>query len=460
MLRRCSLLAVVLALIPAGAARAQAPDAAQVASWIDQLGADDYFAREQATEALVTAGEPAVGALVEAAQGSDLELTARAVSILGRLANSTEATTSDTAEKALETLTGVKESLVSGRAKTALRARYEQRHEAAAATLRERGATLAFMPDGLYVTLASEQWRGTAEDLALLRWLPETAMLVLRGVTIGDEDFAFFSAESKLHTVSFNQVRISDAGLAHLERLPDLRTLQIVEGDITDTTLALFQRFKNLRVLYLVGGKVTDAGAAELAKVSGLTQLRLESLPITDEALKAILTLRRLEWLSLNKLNVAGAPLTDLGVFQRLRRLDVKYCPIDASVLKGLPNCPLVTWVTLYGTKISIEDADQFAAAHPAIQAFDHRGGGLLGVIGIPNVQGCQLQEVRPGMAAAKAGIEVRDIITHFDGQPIHDFDGLRALIRPKNAGDTAEIRWRHEGQEITKTVTLMADES
>lgn len=455
-------LIIVLLLAATSAQWLRAADGASedIAEQIAELRADDYFAREKATEALTEAGEAAVAPLMEAIGAGELETTARAITILGRLAKSTDAETSAAAEKALDTLALSDEPLVAGRAKTALRERQELRRDKAAAKLQELGANLQFQEGKLQtVIMQGPAWRGTADDWQLLKWFPEFSSLICRDMTLDDGAWRFFSPDAKLQYISLNDVRVSDAGLGHLERLPAVRVLQIVNGGITDASMRVIGQLPTLDILYLVGGEITDGGIQQLAGLKSLRNLRLERLPLTDASLETILQLPNLEWLDLNRLpELKGESLKNLGALPRLQYFFVKYCPVGEAALEGMQKCAALSDARLYGTNISIEAADKYAAAHPGVR-FDHRAGGLLGVYGTPNIQGCLLQEVRQGMGAAKAGIEVNDLITHFNGAPISDFESLRDLIRSKTSGEVVEIRGKRKGEDFTKLVTLSEDQ-
>lgn len=57
------------------------------------------------------------------------------------------------------------------------------------------------------------------------------------------------------------------------------------------------------------------------------------------------------------------------------------------------------------------------------------------------SVEGVELQAVRPGTAAEKAGLKVGDIIVEFDGKPVKTFEELRGSILRKNAGDRVKVK-------------------
>jgi serine protease Do len=68
--------------------------------------------------------------------------------------------------------------------------------------------------------------------------------------------------------------------------------------------------------------------------------------------------------------------------------------------------------------------------------------------------QGAYIQEVVPGSAAQKAGIQQGDIISSIDGQSLRDSQ-LAEIINKKKIGDSMEIKLWRNGEEQTMRVTL-----
>lgn len=449
---------LLLAITP-GIAAADPPTDAQIAAWVTELNADDYFARERATESLQTAGAAAVPALVEAAKSSELETTARSISILGRMALNGDDETAQSAEQALDALAKSAEAGVVARVKTALRERQAVRREDALVKLNELGANLQMEGERVAtVLLRGDLWRGTSADLQSLRWFPEVHSLICRDVELDDMALEFLNADNKLQFVSLVDVKATDQALAPLGRLKNLVTLYVVNVPISDASMPMIGQFKQLQTLYLSNLPVTNAGIEHLVHLRGLQMLRLDRLPISNASLRVVSQLTSLKNLQLNHLPLTNDVFKDLGSLVQLRQLWVKYCPVEEQTLAPLERCPNLLDLRLFGTKITAETADAFAAAHPAITV-DHRAGGLLGVQGDPHPAGTRLLYVQEGMGAAKAGIAKEDILTHFNGEPIRDFDSLRALIRDKTPGEVVEVRGLRDGKEYTKQVALSEEE-
>ncbi len=72
---------------------------------------------------------------------------------------------------------------------------------------------------------------------------------------------------------------------------------------------------------------------------------------------------------------------------------------------------------------------------------------------GVP--QGELVRQVVPGSAADKAGIEVGDIISDFDGQKLTDENTLTNIIRSKKVGDQVRLKVYRENKSLDLTITL-----
>ncbi len=89
---------------PAATQAATAPADVDIAKEIRQLNADRFADRQAASERLEAAGKPAIGALEKAALGESLEVTTRAIKLLQKFGQSSDAPTAQAAREALERL--------------------------------------------------------------------------------------------------------------------------------------------------------------------------------------------------------------------------------------------------------------------------------------------------------------------------------------------------------------------
>ena len=72
---------------------------------------------------------------------------------------------------------------------------------------------------------------------------------------------------------------------------------------------------------------------------------------------------------------------------------------------------------------------------------------------GIP--AGAAVEAVESGSCAEKAGIQVGDVITSFDGKTIASGDELVTAVKTKRAGDSVNVTLTRQGESVTLTVTL-----
>ena len=96
-----------------------------------------------------------------------------------------------------------------------------------------------------------------------------------------------------------------------------------------------------------------------------------------------------------------------------------------------------------------------------------HWGGAYLGVelvnlneplrahFGVPEGSGVLVSNVVDGSPAARAGIQVGDILTRFDGQDVTSSRKLTTMVRKAEAGDPADIEIWRDGKVETVSTTL-----
>ncbi len=70
---------------------------------------------------------------------------------------------------------------------------------------------------------------------------------------------------------------------------------------------------------------------------------------------------------------------------------------------------------------------------------------------------GAAIAEITKDSPADKAGLQVRDVITKFDGETVTDADGLNQMIHARQIGDSVEITYVRGNKTRTATVQLVA---
>jgi serine protease Do len=91
---------------------------------------------------------------------------------------------------------------------------------------------------------------------------------------------------------------------------------------------------------------------------------------------------------------------------------------------------------------------------------FPAKGEPYLGVKGDPEAEGCKITEVVPNSPAAKAGLQVDDVVLRFAGQKINDFESLRARVLRSKPGQrvTLEIQRGEKTRNIEVVVGKRSD--
>ena len=95
------------------------------------------------------------------------------------------------------------------------------------------------------------------------------------------------------------------------------------------------------------------------------------------------------------------------------------------------------------------------AMAALAVSAAAYASSPVLGVNGDSNGGGCRIKVVAPGSAAARAGMQVGDVITKVDGQAVSDIATLAGIVRQKHVGDRVVVEYLRGGVHHEVEATL-----
>lgn len=291
--------AVPLMVATVGVTADEPTAAAQIATWIDQLGSDQFAQREAASRSLAAVGRPALVPLGAAIARDDLEVASRAVEIVRDFLGSDDEALAGAAEELLERIAEGPDSAVTQLAIGTLDFHHRGMTEAARERLESLGAVitegvLASGNRGLQVTL-NARWRGTTEDLRLLA------------------------------------------------------------------------RLRGVRLVGAFGVPLDAAAIAALGRLRGVEAVQLFGTGITDEQL--------------------------------------------ATLTTKLPEARI-----------------------------DVRKGGKLGVAGQPMMRPCVITHVQEGSAAAKAGLQIGDVVLSIDGDPVATFESLTEAVGGHGPGDTIRL--------------------
>jgi hypothetical protein len=224
----------------------QPASAERIAQWVRELDDDQYTVREAATAALSAAGKEAVAPLAKAAagdgsEGGSLEVSARCVAILERLAGSDSAELADAARDALESLAPPRRTPASERAADAL-ARLSARHaERAKKKLLQLGAVRGSGENFLrkdverddQLVITKKRWTGTIDDLRLLAYLPDITYVSIHGVRLNADALTHLSRLRQVRHIELYGTGLDSASIAKLrEALPGLSVLDVRSGGV------------------------------------------------------------------------------------------------------------------------------------------------------------------------------------------------------------------------------------
>ena len=185
-------------------------------------------------------------------------------------------------------------------------------------------------------------------------------------------------------------------------------------GDLAD--LDRLRWLPDVREVSLIGPQITDAVVKRIDTLSGVERVIIKKAPITDDAVRSLTKLKQVTQVYLMYTPVTDAALADLRELDTLREL------------------------RLYGTQVTRPAVEQFQTASTNVQV-DFKAGAFLGVMCQQPPAPCQVFQVAANSAAARGGLEVRDIIVRYGGTPVTNFDELRTLIGKNKVGDSVQIQ-------------------
>jgi hypothetical protein len=181
-----------------------------------------------------------------------------------------------------------------------------------------------------------------------------------------------------------------------------------------------------------------DHDLRRLKWLSDVPILMLVGKKATDEWLKHAASSPGSEELHLYQTSVTNAGISPLRHHSTLKQLGIYYAPVGDQILDALKELPRLTFVKLYGTKISARASSEFEAATTI--NVDHRNGAFLGVGARGAGPGCRISRVHDGSPAEKAGLVEDDEVIRFGSTEITNFDELTDAIAQSKAGDEVEM--------------------
>ena len=108
------------------------------------------------------------------------------------------------------------------------------------------------------------------------------------------------------------------------------------------------------------------------------------------------------------------------------------------------------------------------AMAYPKLRRYGHLHRGEVGILlqtitptlagglGLPQDWGAMISDVQPGSPAARAGLQMQDIVVAVDGEPIASVPRLAFQLFTRSAGDVVRFKVRRADGDFTTDVTVV----
>jgi hypothetical protein len=178
----------------------------------------------------------------------------------------------------------------------------------------------------------------------------------------------------------------------------------------------------------------------------------LQGNGVTDSWIERIKTLGNVAVVRVRSTRVTDAAIGALKEMPDLQVLQVMYTPLTDGVVPHLESLKNLVHIELYGTQLSPTAASRLREHLVGVDV-DIRQGGFLGIGCEDNP--CRILTIRPGTAAATAGLQIGDVLTHYNDHPVKTMDELTALISQNAAGDKVQLVVLRGEQRLVKEVVL-----
>jgi Leucine-rich repeat (LRR) protein len=207
--------------------------------------------------------------------------------------------------------------------------------------------------------LATNEPQGAWSDdeLAAVRDGEETT-LSAPNATVTDEDLGRLAGLDKLEALLLDDVKITDAGLAHLAGLTAITRLHVADetsghAAVGDDGIQALGGLTNLEELGLPSRNATDAAAETLATLTKLKMLNLGVTQMTDAGVERLATLPDLEFLRLGGSQLTDKSMEHFAKMTKLRKLLIHDAPFTDAGLPHLVALENIESLYINGTRIT-----------------------------------------------------------------------------------------------------------
>ncbi len=360
-----------------------------VATWIRELGHEEFDAREIAEKNLIQAGVVALPKIVKGTKHNSREVAERCITVLAQIAKTDDEATVAAAQQALADLAG-DESPIARRAAQVLAELNKTDADRAAVALKAIGAYVHENKAG-EVTSVSVSQGVSDREMRLISALPRVTTVSILGEGVTNAGLRELSRLKHLQNVSLLNTSVTDAGMKMLATFPTLTYLTVGSSQISTAGIAALKDSKTiqmigfheylpdqagievletmqLRMISLSLKDTTDNDLKSLSKLTKLYSLTIADSPqVTDDGLA------HLSQLNLRTLRISDATLTDEGVkhlskMESLNSLWMTGEKITDGCVEHMKDLKNLRYVSLRKTSVTTEGTTKLKALLPSLR--------------------------------------------------------------------------------------------
>jgi Leucine-rich repeat (LRR) protein len=339
-------LLAVIAFAEFDSAGIDAADDSHLQESVRALASDQFSRREEATKALIAAGEAAVPLAAGVATSSDREASYRGLLVLTRLAKTAAPNARRSARRALGELAKSSDPQVARVAGEATRAVAAEAVE----LLRSSGGEADWNNGRLWSVSFANKPVGDAaiapiDDL-------EPVQLNLTRTRVTDATLARLAGHTQLELLNLMATNITDDGLKHVAGLAAMKTFSIERTTISDAALVHLTGMSNLKTLYLGGSQVSGRGLKHVERLP-IEYLSFAYSTVDDSVVEHIVPIKSLKTLGLDDTKVTDACVPPLVALENLEVLWLDNCEITDAAVEHLTRLSHLKSLHIENTKIS-----------------------------------------------------------------------------------------------------------